>query len=131
MVLPVLAFLLLAAPAAAQAVTAEEFAALAEGRTLRFTLDGAPFGAEQYLGGRRSLWRFEGGGCLEGRWWAERGLIFFRYEDDPAAECWRFARTPAGMTAALVEGGAETGFVLELGGSDTRPLDCPGPDIGT
>ena len=85
--------LLLAAPAAAQAVTADEFAAMAEGRTLRFSLDGAAFGAEQYFAGHRSLWRFEDGGCLRGRWWADNGLICFSYEDDPAAQCWRFAET--------------------------------------
>jgi hypothetical protein len=126
---PSLALVLLAT--AAHAMTAEEFAAVTEGRTLHFTLDGIPFGAEQYLGGHRSLWRFEGGDCLQGTWWAANGLICFRYEDDPDAQCWRFDRTARGLAAALVEDGADTGFALELGGSDTRPLDCPGPDIGT
>ena len=127
---PILA-LLLAVPAAAQAITAGEFAAVAEGRTLHFTLGGLPFGSEQYLSGNRSLWRYEGGGCLEGTWWAKDGLICFRYEDDPGTQCWRFDRTPAGTAATLVQGGTQPGFTLDLAGTDTRPLDCPGPDVGS
>jgi hypothetical protein len=122
-----LVLLLLAAPAAVQ-VTPDEFGAMAEGHTLRFTLDGAPFGAEQYFRGRRSLWRFEGGGCLEGRWWPDGELICFRYEDAPAAECWRFRDD---FAAELVEHSAGTGLVLQLSGIDTAPLDCPGPSVGS
>jgi hypothetical protein len=120
--------LLLAAPAA-NAITPERFGAMAEGRTLRFTLDGVPFGAEQYFASRRTLWRFEGGECLEGRWWAEGELVCFSY--DGPAQCWRLLDRPGGFAAELVQDGAATGFVLELSGVDDRPLDCPGPGIGS
>jgi hypothetical protein len=121
--------MLAAAPTGAEAIGADAFGALAEGRTLRFTLNGAPFGAEQYFGGRRTLWRFEGGECLEGRWWAEGELICFSY--DGPAQCWRFLERPSGFAAELVDGGAGPGFVLELSGIDTAPLDCAGPYVGS
>jgi hypothetical protein len=120
---------LVAAPGAAEAIGADAFGAMAEGRTLRFTLDGAPFGAERYFAGRRTLWRFEGGECLQGRWWAEGELICFSY--DGPAQCWRFLERRVGFAAELVEDGAATGFVLELSGVDERPLDCPGPGVGS
>ena len=42
-----------------------------------------------------------------------------------------FHPRPGGFAAALVENGAETGFVLDLAASDTAPLDCPGPYVGS
>ena len=107
------------------------FAALAEGHTLHFTLDGAPFGAEQYFDGRRSLWRFEDGRCEAGSWTAEADLVCFRYGDGMPAQCWRFRAGPERVAAALVEGGAETGLTLRMSRRDAAPLDCPGPDVGS
>ena len=129
--LPVL--LLLASGAAAQdTVSPEAFERLAEGRTLHFTLDGVPFGAEQYLSGRRSLWRFEDGSCETGEWWPEGDLVCFRYEaQEGPAQCWRFRQTGGGYEAARIESGSESGFVLRLSGSDTNPLNCPGPSVGS
>ena len=121
--------LLLAGPLSAQEMTPEAFEAFSEGRTLYFTLNGAPFGAEQYFDDRRSLWRFADGPCQAGRWWEEGERICFDYgEDGPS--CWRFHERPGGFAAALVEDGAETGFVLELSHSDDAPLPCPAPDVG-
>jgi hypothetical protein len=120
--------LLLAAatPVAAEDMTAEAFGRLAEGRTLYFTRDGRPFGAEQYFPGRRSLWRFEDGTCEEGRWWGEGRLICFVY-DDGAPQCWHFHGTSRSFTAESVE----SGFILDFSRADERPLACPGPRIGT
>jgi hypothetical protein len=123
-----LVVLLLGGPVAAQEMTPQAFEAFSLGRTLYFTLDGAPFGAEQYFDGRRSLWRFADGTCQAGRWWDEGERICFEYGEGPS--CWRFRPRPGGFAAALVEGGAETGFVLELEHADRAPLPCPGPDIG-
>lgn len=119
-----------ATPAAAGEMTAESFAAFAEGRTLYFTRDGQPFGAEQYFPGRRSLWRFEDGTCEEGRWWGEGRLICFEY-DDGVPQCWHFRGGPDGFTAASVRDGAETGFELRFSHADDRPLDCLGPKVGS
>jgi hypothetical protein len=107
-------------------MTAETFETFAEGRTLHFTRDGRPFGAEQYFPGRRSLWRFADGTCEEGRWWGEGPLICFRY-DEREAQCWRFRGAPASFTAESVE----SGFALAFSHADERPLDCPGPRVGS
>jgi hypothetical protein len=126
-----LAALLAPLPAAAQTLPPREFEALAEGHTLHFTLGGAPFGAEQYFAGRRSLWRFADGTCETGRWWEEGDRVCFSYGDGAEVQCWLFRHRPSGFAASLVEEGAETGFVLELSHSDRTPLDCPGPGLGT
>jgi hypothetical protein len=127
-----LALLVVAAPAAAQApVAPEAFEAMAEGRTMHFTLGGEIYGAEQYFAGRRSLWRYADGTCDSGRWWAEGELICFAYVREPGPQCWRFVRRGAGFAAALVEEGADTGLVLDLSRTDAAPLPCPGPDLGS
>lgn len=107
-------------------MTAEAFEGFAEGRTLYFTRDGQPFGAEQYFPGRRSLWRFAGGGCETGRWWGEGPRICFRY-DDGEPQCWHFRGAPDSFTAESVD----SGLTLRFSHADERPLDCPGPDVGS
>jgi hypothetical protein len=107
------------------------FEAMSEGRTLHFTLDGLPFGSEQYFAGRRSLWRFADGTCDSGVWRAEGDLVCFVYERESGPQCWRFLERGGRFVAALVEDGAETGFALELSHMDQAPLACPGPDIGS
>jgi hypothetical protein len=127
-----LALALLATAAAAQpAMTPQAFEAASTGRTLHFTWLGQPFGAEQYFEGRRVLWRFADGRCQRGHWWDAGDRICFSYEDGDGPQCWRFLPRASGFAAALVEDGAETGFVLDLAGSDTAPLDCPGPYVGS
>ena len=128
----VLPLALLATAAAADgAMTPQAFEAASTGRTLHFTRAGQPFGAEQYLSGRRVLWRFADGSCQQGRWWDDGDRICFDYQNGDGPQCWRFHPRPGGFAAALVENGGETGFVLELAASDTAPLDCPGPDVGS
>ncbi|WP_299132737.1 hypothetical protein [uncultured Amaricoccus sp.] len=131
-VLPValLALVLSGAAPRAQPVPADEFEAFSAGRTLYFTRDGQPFGAERFLPGRRTLWRFDGGPCLDGAWHAEGDRICFAYADDPGAQCWRFLRDGARLRAVLVEQGVETGFSLDFSHADKAPLDCPAPDVG-
>lgn len=125
--------LAVAAPAAAaEAMSADAFEALAEGHVLHFTLQGVPFGAEQYLPGRRSLWQYADGSCAAGVWWDDgAGRICFRYEERSDAQCWRFEGRPEALSAELVEQGVPTGFVLDLVGKDQTPLPCPGPDVGS
>jgi hypothetical protein len=121
-----------ASPAAAQGVVPPaDFEALAEGRTLHFTLDGLPFGAERFFAGRRSLWRFLDGTCAPGRWYDEGGAICFVYEDTTAPICWHFTEDGGGYSARLLEDGVETGFVLDLAGIDDEDLACPGPEVGS
>ena len=127
-----LAALCLAAPAAGeQAMSPRAFEALAQGHVLHFTLEGAPFGAEQYFPGRRSLWRYADGTCATGHWWDDGDRICFRYDARTDTQCWRFLDRPGGLAAELVEGGAGTGFVLEMSRRDVTPLPCPGPKVGS
>jgi hypothetical protein len=112
-------------------VSPSDFEALAKGRTLHFTLDGLPFGAEQFFSGRRSLWRFLDGTCAAGRWYDDGGAFCFVYDGDGAPICWHFTTQHGRHRARLIEGGTETGFVLDLAGIDDAPLDCPGPDVGS
>lgn len=122
----------LALPAAAETlVTPEAFEAMSQGRTLHFTLDGAPFGSEQFLPGRRTIWRFADQGCEHGVWRAEGERICFSYRSTASPICWRFLQAEDGFTAALVEGGAETGLRLHMAGMETAPLACPGPRVGS
>jgi hypothetical protein len=123
---------LAAAPALAEApVSPDDFEALAEGRTLHFALDGAPFGAEQFLPGRRTVWRFADAPCEPGRWRAEGEAICFDYATQPDPICWRLLRDGDGFAASLIENGVETGFRLELERISPDPLSCPGPDVGS
>lgn len=115
----------------AAAITPEVFEAMSEGRTLYFSRDGAAFGAEQYFPGRRVLWRYDDGTCAWGRWHARDGLICFAYDTAPGPRCWIFEGGGADFTAVLVEDGAPEGLRLDLSGTDTRPLDCPGPGLGS
>lgn len=132
-ILLVLALAIGGEAAAATLVTPGEFETMSEGNTLYFDRDGVPFGAEQYFPDRRSLWRFDAtGDCAEGSWRPQGDLICFAYDDATVGpECWRFLRDGTGLRAALVEDGSESGFALDLSHSDTRPLDCPGPDVGS
>lgn len=123
--------LALAAPAAAEVMTAEAFEAMAEGRTLYFTRGGARYGEEQYLPGRRSLWRYEDGSCVRGVWWGAGEAICFRYEQAPTPQCWRFTSGPGGVAAELMQGDAGTATVVGVRRVDRRPLACPGPYVGS
>lgn len=124
---------LAAAPTASMAdiVSPEAFQALAEGRTLHFSLDGEPFGAEQFFPERRSLWRFADGSCEPGRWEPQGPEICFVYASDPAPICWLFREHGGRFVAHLTEAGAETGFSLDLDRVAPEPLPCPGPPVGS
>lgn len=123
--------LLLAVPSAlaAEPMSAEEFERYTNGKTLYFGTPGAPYGAEQYLPGRRVIWTFLDGECQEGIWYEQDGLICFVYDTLPGdPQCWGFYATPGGMTA-LFENDPEASALIETEqGHD--PLLCPGPDVG-
>ena len=125
--------LLLASHAPAQDATldADAFEALSEGRTLHFTLDGLPFGSEQFFPGRRSLWRTPDGRCETGVWAPRGDAICFVYETTPEAQCWRFTRSGGEIRADFMEGGEPDGESVLLDRVDDARLDCPGPRVGS
>ena len=112
-------------------MTPQAFEAFSTGRTLHFTRDGAPFGAEQYFSGRRSLWRFADGTCEAGVWWDEGNAVCFRYGEAAPPQCWHVLDRPGSFAAVSLEAGSETGFVVELSAIDDTPLSCPGPKVGS
>lgn len=118
-------------PRAAVAMEAAAFEAMTAGRTLHFSLDGAPFGAEQFLPGRRTIWRFEGGLCRPGRWWTDGAAVCFAYDSDPEPICWDFRNEGGGPVAELLEDGAPSGFALRLERIETASLPCLGPEVGS
>jgi len=130
-----LLFLLcLATPALAQdPVTAEEFEALVEGRTLTYGAQGQPpYGIEHYFANRRVIWAFLGSDeCLEGTWRAEgppeSPAICFEYEDDIEPQCWRFTHEGDGLRAEFLgEGGGLTLYELA---EDDGGLVCGGVGV--
>lgn len=124
-----LALGLAATPAAAETpLDAAGFEALTTGRTFVFAESGTPYGAEEYLPGRRVRWSFLDGQCKNGTWWEERGLICFAYEDNPGPQCWSFVDTGTGLSARFEDDPAGT-FLYEVARSAT-PLQCTGPEVG-
>lgn len=123
--------LALALPAAAETppMTATEFEAYTEGRTLAYAAGGRAFGIEQYQPDRRVIWWTDADSCLRGVWYPVGEQICFRYDDDPDdPACWIFTREKSGLRARLTNG--EGPFQLtEIGPVDTPP-SCPGPDVG-
>ena len=109
-------------------VSPSDFEELSTGKTLYFFHNGQFFGAEQYFPGRKSLWQYNGGECMEGEWFAQDALICFRYRKDPRVQCWHFLEKSSGFIARGENDPPE--LYLDLGGIDTQPLNCPGPDYG-
>lgn len=126
-----LALCLAAAPqtgAAQSPLSAEAFEALTLGKTYTFAESGTPYGAEEYLPGRRVRWSFLDGKCKEGHWWEEAGMICFAYEDNPSPQCWTFFSDGGGLSARFENTPGQT-ELYEVGRSDA-PLMCLGPEIG-
>lgn len=122
-----LAFLPVAAPAQT-VVPPQVFEQMSTGKTLYFFRNGTFFGAEQYFPGRKSLWQYNGGECLEGNWFAQGDLLCFTYREDTRVQCWHFLEKSSGYVARGE--GDPPELDLELGKVDTRPLNCPGPGFG-
>lgn len=126
------AFTALTLPLAAQdgpAMSGPEFEAATTGRTLTFSIDGTPYGAEQYFAGQRLQWSFLDGRCLTGRWEARGRQICFTYEDRPdETTCWEFWAEAGGLRARVA---GDPGATARYTARETDgPLYCMGPDAG-
>lgn len=110
-------------------MTADEFETYVTGRTLTFGLEGMPYGIEEFRPGRRTTWAFIGDECREGRWFDRDEQICFVYDDRPDVEhCWIFWREDSGLRARFMNGESST-ELYEVQRA-TRPLICPGPEVG-
>ena len=129
-----LLLLCLARPALAQdPVSAEEFEALVQGRTLTYGEPGQPpYGIEHYFPNRRVTWAFLGSDeCLEGTWYEagppQAPAICFKYQDDIEPQCWRFTRKGESLQAEFLgEGGGLTLYELK---DDDGGLVCGGTGV--
>ncbi|MEM6438726.1 MAG: hypothetical protein AAF763_03375 [Pseudomonadota bacterium] len=114
---------------AAERIGPAAFERLTEGRVLTFLSQGRPYGAEQYLPGRRVIWQGVSGVCLFGRWEGRGEDICFTYDDAPEQRtCWVVERDAEGLTAAIV--GDPLGLRLRFGPERPQPLVCT-PDPAT
>ena len=123
--------LLFALPAHAETrLSPETFERLSEGRTLYFTQRGELFGAEEYHENRQVVWRFVGGQCVRGFWWAEEGdRICFNYRGSDLVQCWGFFEDEAGFFARS-ETAEDSSGDLRVAEATDQPLPCEGPDAG-
>lgn len=108
---------------------AESFESYTTGQTLTFTHDGVPYGAEQYLPGRRVIWAFAGEECEEGVWYPRGDMICFAYETYGIEQCWNFYRTEDGLRAVFQGPDGPSTELYEAYRSAT-PLMCEGPEVG-
>lgn len=126
---------LLASPALAEEpLTADEFQAMVEGRTLTYgALGQPPYGIEHYYPNRHVTWSFLGTDqCIEGTWYAEgppeAPAICFLYVEDPEPHCWRFFRDGDQLRAEVVGEDEEGSTVLyEL--AEEGSLVCGGVGV--
>lgn len=124
-----IALCLLSAPAVAQpSMSASEFEAYVQGKTLFFAADGRQYGVEQYLPDRRVRWSFLDGQCKDGIWYENAQQICFVYEGSPDPQCWSFFLSAEGLTAKF--GNEPEGRVLYEIGSADQDMICLGPEVG-
>jgi len=109
-------------------MTPEQFDEYTVGRTFSYGLKSTPYGAEEYLSGRRVRWSFLDGHCIDGEWFVELDLICFVYEADLSPQCWSFYLDDGRMVARFENDPAET-TLYELNQSQ-QSLYCLGPDVG-
>lgn len=120
----------LASPALAlPPMTAEEFEAHVTGKTLDYSLDGAVYGREVYLPGRRVHWARTGGDCKTGTWYPEGRQICFLYADDPTPKCWSLWPDGTGLAGRFATDSLTTSF--HRAREAAEPLICPGLDLGS
>lgn len=120
----------LVAPAHASDVplSPEAFEAYVTGKTLVYESARGPFGAEDYLEGRRVRWSYLDGQCQDGEWYPSGDQICFVYDEIPEPQCWSFYLR-GGQLLARFENRADATELYETAEQD-EPLVCLGPKIG-
>jgi hypothetical protein len=118
---------LLASPALAdKPMTGKEFWQHVEGRTIWWTRDGQPYGAETFHDGGLVTWQREGGACEPGDWFARDGMICFNYPpDEPRDVCWTITLSGGRMVA--VSAGDPGAAPLIEDPARSGPLTCDLP----
>ncbi|WP_261193628.1 hypothetical protein [Pseudoruegeria sp. SHC-113] len=101
-----------------------DFEAYATGKTLFYALNGAEYGAEEYLPGRRVRWSFLNGECLDGSWFVSDEMVCFTYDFSPESQCWSFYSL-GGRLLARFQNDPSATTLYELRQSP-NPLACEG-----
>ncbi|MEM9972444.1 MAG: hypothetical protein AAF762_15300, partial [Pseudomonadota bacterium] len=114
--------------AAERPVSPAEFEAIVTGKTYTYSVEGTPYGAEEYLDNRRVKWTFLDGECQDGEWYVSGEQICFVYEHIETHQCWMFFMDGNRMMARYAGDPAAT-TLYETAQSD-EPLMCLGPKIG-
>ncbi len=107
---------------------AEAFERYTTGKSLAYGTATGPFGAEDYLPGRRVRWSYLDGDCMEGHWYEEAGLICFVYEEIGTPQCWSFFLENGRLMARFENDPAAT-TLYETAELD-EPMLCLGPEVG-
>jgi hypothetical protein len=124
-----LALCLISGPAIAEPLlTAEDFDALTQGRTMTWSEFGTVYGVEQYLPNRQVRWTVVGDDCKAGHWYPDGKAICFQYEDDLAPDCWEISASGTDLLARYTTNPPETDPVVVT--ETTEPLACFGPKVG-
>lgn len=109
---------------------AEAFEALVEGKTLTFSSGSDPYGIEYYAPGRRVVWSFVGGECVNGEWYevpTETGPnICFIYETSDEPQCWQVFDENGSIRAEFMN---TPGTAILYEATESEPLICGG--VGT
>lgn len=109
-------------------LTPDEFDAYVTGHTMFYNSGNTPYGAEQYLPGRKVVWAFTGDDCLKGEWHPDGAFVCFTYEDKSGEQCWTFYRSADGLSARFK--GDPAGTPLVAVRQSPAPMACMGPDVG-
>jgi hypothetical protein len=112
---------------AEEPMSADEFEAYVDGRTLTFGDSSGPYGIERYHDNRRVTWAFIGQECQSGEWYPEADMICFVYDFEPVPQCWRFYQSEAGLRADFANGPGSS-VLYEVLDAD-QPLICPGVGV--
>lgn len=110
-------------------MSASEFGAYVDGKTLYYSQNGQPYGAEQYLPNQRVRWSFLDGDCKEGVWYQQGQEICFVYEDFGGPQCWSFYLDGSGKLRGNFESDPEATTLYEAQ-EDSKPMLCLGPEVG-
>lgn len=114
--------------AAQSPMSGAEFEAHTRGKTLFFGFGGQVYGAERYLPGRRVIWSYLDGDCLQGIWYPHEGQICFAYEGRADPQCWVFTESGGRLTAQREDG--QTATELYEAGEVDAEMVCYGPEVG-
>lgn len=104
-----------------------EWAKMASGRTLTYTIGGEFWAREHYAAdSNRVTLQFYDGMCLDGTWSWRDGLFCFDWRNE-GISCFRHARLGNEILVLETREGVETGAIQVMSGVSDLPVSC-GPD---